>query len=399
MAPYFDQAEKRLGVAPWAVAPNRNNELLRTGAHKINLSADVIPRNVKGCWNTGSCGMGCPTNAKQSMLITTIPAALTAGARLYYQTRAEKFELADGKAQALICSGIKLNGDKVSDKTLRITAKHFVVSGGAINSPALLLRSKAPDPHGLLGKRTFLHPVSFSSGVFDEKIEGWAGAPQSIYSDHFIHTMPHDGPVGFKIEATPMHPGLMGVLFGGVNKDLAERFHNYPNTQLLLSLVRDGFHPQSQGGEVMLNVDGSPLVKYELTPYVLEGFQRSLLTMAEIQFAAGARKVLPYHQQGRYYTSWTEAKKAISAFEMKPFLTGAGSAHVMGGCHMGGSEAMGVVRPDGVHWQISNLSVHDGSLFPTSIGANPQLSIYGLTTRLSIQLAKRLSGKDVALAA
>jgi len=39
-------------------------------------------RNVKGCYNLGSCGMGCPTNAKQSMLVTTIPFALDKGATL-----------------------------------------------------------------------------------------------------------------------------------------------------------------------------------------------------------------------------------------------------------------------------------------------------------------------------
>jgi choline dehydrogenase-like flavoprotein len=195
-----------------------------------------------------------------------------------------------------------------------------------------------------------------------------------------------------------MHPGLMGVLFGGVGNELAERFRNYPHTQLLLSLMRDGFHPESKGGSIMLNVDGSPLIQYELTPYVLDGFRRSLLTMAEIQFASGAKKVLPYHQQGKYYGSWAEAKAGIEALEMKPFLTGAGSAHVMGGCWMSSTEDKGVIQPNGVHWQLSNVSVHDGSVFPTSIGANPQLSIYATTARLSIQLAKRLSGKDVTLA-
>ena len=58
----------------------------------------------------------------------------------------------------------------------------------------------------------------------------------------------------------------------------------------------------------------------------------------------------------------------------------------------------GVVRPDGTHWQIANLSVHDGSIFPTSIGANPQLSIYGIVNRLASGLAKRLSGRAVVLA-
>ena len=70
----------------------------------------------------------------------------------------------------------------------------------------------------------------------------------------------------------------------------------------------------------------------------------------------------------------------------------------MGGCGMAGDERLGVVRPDGVHWHVGNLSIHDGSLFPTSIGANPQLSIYGLVNKLATGLAKRLSGRDVKLA-
>jgi len=189
----------------------------------------------------------------------------------------------------------------------------------------------------------------------------------------------------------------MSVLLGGIGGDLAERFKNYPHTQLLLSLMRDGFHPESQGGTVMLNLDGSPLLNYPLTPYVLDGFRRSFLAMAEMQFAAGAQKVVPYHANGEYYTSWAQAKAAINAFDMKPYKTGAGSAHVMGGCRMSGNETLGVVQSDGTHWHVKNLSVHDGSLFPTSVGANPQLSIYGLTNRLSTQLAKRLTGKDVTL--
>ena len=59
---------------------------------------------------------------------------------------------------------------------------------------------------------------------------------------------------------------------------------------------------------------------------------------------------------------------------------------------------MSLVRPDGRHWQVANLSVHDGSLFPTSIGANPQLSVYGLVNRLATGLARQLGGSEVRLA-
>ena len=57
-----------------------------------------------------------------------------------------------------------------------------------------------------------------------------------------------------------------------------------------------------------------------------------------------------------------------------------------------------MAQPDGRHWQVENLSVHDGSLFPTSIGANPQLSVYGLVNKLATGLARALSGRDVRLA-
>jgi choline dehydrogenase-like flavoprotein len=127
-----------------------------------------------------------------------------------------------------------------------------------------------------------------------------------------------------------------------------------------------------------------------------DGAQRALLTMAEIQFAAGALKVAPVHEQARHYSSWAEAQKEIAALPMKPLQTRVASAHVMGGCTMSGDERSGVVAGDGRYRGLSNVSVHDGSLFPTSIGANPQLSIYGITARLASQLTQQLTGKPAA---
>lgn len=127
MAPWFAQAEKRLNMHLWEeVPPNLNNELLRTGARKLGISAEVIPRNVKGCYNIGSCGLGCPTNAKQSMLVTTIPSALQAGARLFHQTRAQEFEIEGDQVKSLVCVPIRINGTKTSDKVMRVTARHYV---------------------------------------------------------------------------------------------------------------------------------------------------------------------------------------------------------------------------------------------------------------------------------
>lgn len=397
LAPWFIQAEKRLNIGPWLMPPNENNELLRKGAAKLGIPSAAILRNVKGCWNLGYCGMGCPTNAKQSALVTTIPAALNAGAKLITETRAQSLEFVGDKAQALMCVPVAPNGDVASSKTLRITAKHFVVAGGAINSPALLKRSKAPDPHALLGTRTFLHPTVISAAHAEQRVAGHTGAPQTIYSDHFLETQAIDGPIGYKLEAPPLHPVLFASTLSGFGKEHADAMSKFMHTHALLALMRDGFHEQSPGGKVELASDNSPLLDYPLTSYVMEGARRALLTMAEIQFAAGMLKVFPAHETSTGYSTWREAKAAIEAMPMKPYLTRVVSAHVMGGCGMASDAKRGVVQPDGTHWQLSNVSVHDGSLFPTSIGANPQLSIYGITNRMATQLAKKLTGKTVAL--
>lgn len=397
LSPWFLQAEQRLGVAPWLVRPNPNNEALKRGAARLGIAAPAILRNVRGCWNLGSCGLGCPTNAKQSMLLTTVPAALDRGARMLVQTQAVSLEVSGGRVQALHGRPVALNNTPQAGRT-RITFRHIVVAGGAINSPALLMRSRLPDPHQRLGKRTFLHPVVATTSTFAERIEAWSGAPQTIYSDHFLETQPIDGPMGYKLEAPPLYPLISAIAMPGFGPDQTETLRRFPHMQALLALLRDGFHEQSPGGEVRLRSDGSPLLDYPITPYVWDGARRALLSMAEIQFAAGAERVMALHEDARWTTSWAEAKAQIQALPMAPYRTRVLSAHVMGGCGMAGRPELGVVRPDGRHWQLENLSVHDGSIFPTSIGANPQLSIYGVVARLSAQLARQLSGRDVRLA-
>jgi choline dehydrogenase-like flavoprotein len=402
LSPYFEQAERRLNIGPWLTQPNENNDLLRRGAAKLGIPALAIDRNVKGCWNLGSCGMGCPTNAKQSMLVTTIPAALDHGAQMLVETRAERFELANGRVTALLCASLASNTAQAEQNRARvatkIVAKHYVLAGGAINSPTLLLRSGAPDPHGNLGKRTFLHPVVMSSAVFEQKVEAWQGAPQTIYTNHFMETQAIDGPIGYKLEAPPLHPVIFAATVPGMGQAQHDLLTAFPHMHTLLALMRDGFHDQSRGGMVKLRGDGSPVLDYPLTDYVMDGARRAILSMMEIQFAAGASKVLPLHEMARPYITWTEARDALSTLPMKPMLTKVVSAHVMGGCGLAGTEKLGVTRPDGVHWQIENLSIHDGSLFPTSIGANPQLSIYGLVNRLTQDLAQRLTQSSVKLA-
>jgi choline dehydrogenase-like flavoprotein len=390
LAPWFERVERRLNVHPW-LTPNENNTLLREGAEKLGIPVKPIPRNVKGCWNLGYCGMGCPTNAKQSMLVTAIPAALEHGAQLYYRARAERFAFDGTQITSLRVRALRADGITPAPQTITVHARHYVLAAGAIGSPAVLLRSGLPDPHERAGKRTFLHPTLISAAVMPQPVNGFSGAPQSIYSDHFLHTQPIDAAIGYKLEVPPLHPVLVSTSLVGFGRPHAQLMAQSANVQVIIALMRDGFHAQSEGGSVELRGDGTPLLDYPVTPYLWEGARRALRTMAKIQFAAGAKSVLPLHENAVPYATLDAALRAIDEFPMEILRMRVFSAHVMGGCAMGENVKQSVVDSYGSHHYAGNLSVFDGSVFPTSIGANPQLSIYAITARNASRLAQRLA--------
>lgn len=390
LAPWFAKMEERLSVAPWPIAPNENNDILRRGCEKLGISVGAIRRNVKGCWNLGYCGMGCPTNAKQSMLVTTIPAALDRGLTLIHSTRVQKLGHRFDRVTSLLTVGMLADGVTLGTRKIWINAAHIVLAGGAINNPGLMLRSGLPDPYRTLGARTFLHPSTVSVGVMAENVEAFRGAPQTVYSDHFLDTLPLQGQIGFKLEVPPIHPILAGITLPGFGENHAQWMKRLPNLHVAIALLRDGFHSESGGGRVQIRGDGSPVLDYPINDYVWEGVRRSLLTMAEIQFAAGAKIVMPLHEDAKPLRNWQDAKSSIAGLPMRTLRARISSAHVMGGCGMGADPRYSVVRGDGRHHQLDNLWVFDGSAFPTSIGANPQLSIYGMVARNASHLAALL---------
>jgi len=141
---------------------------------------------------------------------------------------------------------------------------------------------------------------------------------------------------------------------------------------------------------VSLRDDGTPVLDYPVTPFVWDGVRRAFHVMAEIQFAAGARYVRPGHGYGAPFTSLAQAKAAIDTFDLRPLYTRVVSAHVMGGAPFGPDPRRAVVDESGRHHRLRNLYVCDGSLFPTSIGANPQLSIYAFAARIASGIAAAL---------
>lgn len=390
LAPEYEYAEKLLSIQPWPVH-NPSNSAFARGAKKLNWHYEVIARNVNGCRNLGYCGLGCPIGAKQSTLVTTIPAAIKNGASLYSRLRANRLISKGDKVHEIECFALNENGSDTSGIKVSMRAKHIVLAAGGIGSPALLLRSDLPDPNGRVGKRTFLHVTAGTAALMPEKIEAYYGAPQTIHSNEFLWRDGVSGEMGYKIETAPLHPVLAATVFGSFGQAHADVMENFSNAQPLIALMRDGFNEQSLGGSVRLNSDGSPVLDYSLNDYYWRAIRHAYRSLLEIHFAAGAKEAAPIHSDASWIRSWKDVNKAVDNLVLAAHRPKLFSAHVMGGCSMSDDIKNSVVNLNGRHHHISNLSIIDGSIFPTSIGANPSLPIYAMAAKLTKELIKELS--------
>ena len=220
LAPWFERMETRLNIAAWPVEPNENNDALRRGAQALGIPGRRDPaqrerllehrllrhglsdqRQAVDAGDDDSCGAESRRDAGD------------ARARMDLRTAGQT------ASPRSTCVGLDARGTDPTARRISVRAKTFIAAGGAIGTPALLLRSKVPDPHGIVGKRTFLHPTVVSAALMPERVDGFAGAPQTIYSDHFLDTLPLDGPIGYKLEAPPLHPILVATTLPGFGAD------------------------------------------------------------------------------------------------------------------------------------------------------------------------------------
>ncbi len=381
--PHWDAVEERLNIKQIGLdETNRNNRTLYDGCKALGLQVDTTRRNTRNCFKSGYCGMGCPVDAKQSMLVTYLPDAVGKGATIVSRCRVDKLIVTGGRVTGAECTALGDDGWHASGKTFSVQADRFVVAAGAINTPAILMRSGLGG--GMVGKRTFLHPVVGTAGRFKDPVEPFYGAPQSVASHAFAD---RGDKVGYFMEAAPLHPMIASLATGGFGPAHRAQMAQLANLSAHLALAIDGFHPSEEGGTVELRASGAALLDYVLPPRIWEAMRDALRTLVKIDLAAGALEVATGHDPAITFTSEKDLKKLDDA-PMEVNRIAVFSAHVMGGCKMGDDPAHSVVRSSDLrHHTLENLHVVDGSVFPTSLGVNPQESIYGLAHLMATRFA------------
>jgi len=366
--------------------------VLREGLSGTGLGLENHSPQRKGLLGPGILRHGLPNECETIHAGDQRPgASLRRGATLVHSLRAEKLHHNQDRVEYLEATALGEDGVAPTGRKVRIEADHFVVAASAIGSPGLLLRSRVPDPHERLGRRTFIHPVNANVARMPETVEAYYGAPSPSIPMNFWRDGVAGKP-GFKLEVPPLHPVMAAAVLPDHGEAMAAQANDFPRIQSVIALLRDGFNEDSQGGTVTLRDDGSPQLHYPMSDSLWEGMRESWLRMAECQFAAGASAVRAVHMDSGYWNSWKEAREAIR----EP------SRHTPGTTVYrppDGRLRHGRRSPQQRREQLRGTPPPEQPFrprrldFPTSLGANPQLTVYALAARNSQRLADRLKGQ------
>jgi hypothetical protein len=229
--------------------------------------------------------------------------------------------------------------------------------------------------HSALGENLYLHPTSAVAGVYASPIQPWSGPPQTILSGHFSRI---DGNFGFRLEAAPVHPGLLALAAPWTNarshRALMQRAAHVSAT---IALTRD-----ATGGRVRSRRDGGVTIDYTVGRREQALLARGIESAARVQFAAGAEQVHTLHASGPVLERSAPDVEAFARRVLAEPVTAnrcmVFSAHQMGTCRMGRERRISVCDENGAVYGVKGLYVADGSLFPASSGVNPMITVMAL---------------------
>jgi len=261
-------------------------------------------------------------------------------------------------------------------------AKAVIVAGYSIETPRLLLNSactRHPDglanSSGLVGKGLMVHANHAVWGVMEEEIRWYKGPPSLAVCEHWNYA---DAGKDFFGGYAFMSQGPLPTDFatslvsneGVFGHELRKWMGRY-NHMAGLKIVGETMPQETNRVELSDQTDALGLPIPKITFSYCDNDRR---------LAAHAQDFM-----GR----------TLDAAGARDLFRTSGTAHLMGGCRMGGDPATSVVGPDGGSWDIDNLFVCDGSLFPTGGGVNPSLTIVANALRIADRIRERAARGDL----
>lgn len=375
LEPCFEEVEHAIHVeeVPEAMR-SRSTRLFARGVAARGHRLEPIRRNTEGCRGCGRCNFGCPHAAKRSVDLTYLPRAVAAGARIVSGCLVERIVHAGGRARGV--SGRLLGGRADGPRgRLRVRARRVVLAAGAAHSPLVLMRSGLARHLRQVGRNMTLHPAFRVMARFDEPVRGWEGALQSAFCDAFEAQR-------VTLVGLFLPPGVLAATLPGIGPEHRRQAEKIPYLSVFGGLIHD-----EGGGRVRRGPGREPILTYRMEPQDRAAIPTLLREMGEIYLAAGARELfLPILGLGGVDA---DRFRSLDLEHVRPKDLECSSQHPLGTCRMGRDAKEGVTDTTGKVFGLEELYLADGSLVPTSLGVNPQLTIMALATKVAWGLRER----------
>ena len=380
LLPFYERVEAFIGVSgpqayPWdparryplpPVARNAPAQVMARACGSLGLRATdapaaVVSRDVaqegggtrRACVNCGYCHQGCRIGAKASMDVTYLPLAVACGAEIRPDSRVHGLE---------------------RDRTGRITAVLYRRDGregrqrcgtvflcaGAVETPRLLLHLDLAIGSGQVGRNYMGHVATQVWGTFPGEMRMNRGYPSSLISEDMVRPDGADFAGGYLIQSLGVEPLTWGAsvargrgLWGAPLRDYLDGYNHVAG----------------------IGINGETLP-----------CDANVLTLSDEIDALGMRKA----RISFGYSRNEQALNAHATRTLKAIWEAAGAsdiwvlervAHTIGTCRMGRDGDAAVVNPYGQSFDVPNLWICDGSTFPSSLAANPALTIMALSLR------------------
>ncbi|MGI9179448.1 MAG: GMC family oxidoreductase N-terminal domain-containing protein [Longimicrobiaceae bacterium] len=372
---YVDQVLRTLRATP--IPPeqiNPNNDALRRGCEALGWRYRVPLHNREECCGCGYCMLGCAYNRKLGASLTWLPRAVTAGARILADAPVTRIEGHAGMRR-VVCELRGADGTPTGRRAV-VHAPVVLLAAGALDTPALLLRSGLGNSR--VGRGLRLHPAAMVSGVFSEPVIAWRGLPQSVIVEEFA-SFEKDGRGGFLFLPSAANlPGLTALVVPGLGAEHLARMQDYPRLASASVLL----HDESEG-RVRAAGDGRPLADYWPGREDLAELRRGIRELARLYLAAGAERVILPHPAAPSVSSAAELEAALRRLTPTPHRLTLNSVHPQGSCALGADAERSATDPHGELWGERGIFVGDASLFPTSVGVPPQVTIMALASAVA----------------
>ncbi len=335
---------------------NTNGELVKIGMERKGINYYIPHHARKDCLGVGFCELGCHWNRKFSTLLYFFPEFQRRGGKIISEANALYLHSEKSRnSQKVDYLVISKNG-----KTIKIKAKAFVLSAGALNSPIILKKSFGIKTSGIC-----LHPSTCIMGIFDRDIAGWLGIPISLISEEFLE--PHKG---FILMPYFLHPGTFAVATGGIGSQHREIMLKYKNIAMLSVLIHDRSSGYVKEGKLTS-------FRYDFTKDTIDDFKKGVSIGSEILLSAGAKEIiLPHIRKVVKAKSSKDVDDYLKEIDISdiPFLSVHPQATISWGKYL---DEMGRIRG------FENLWIADASSFPASCGVPPQVTVMSISYYIS----------------